>query len=85
MNKIYHQIYPNKKSDIIVIKNIENGIYLVAHVSLLHLYLEGQVLSRSSTTIKTPLGFISKIRHKKYAIKKCDELIKINKRGEKCR
>ena len=76
MKATYHQVYPNGKSKIIVIKNIENGIYLVADVSLLRLYLEGKVLSRSSTKIKTPLGFISKIRHRKTAIKRCDELIR---------
>ena len=75
MNGTYHTIYPNKPSSIIVIKNIYTGIYLVAHVSLLQFYMDGEVLSRSSTKIKTPGGFISKIRLRKNAIKRCDALI----------
>lgn len=72
---VYKRVYPNFSSNIIAIKNTVTGCYLVAHISLLRLYINGDVLGRSSTKIKTSKGFISKCRTRGSAIRRCDELI----------
>jgi hypothetical protein len=77
----YHQIYPPYKSDIIAVKNIKTGVYLIAPIELLYLYVQGDVISRSSTNIRTSKGFISKVRHHKQAIKRCRQLIERAGRG----